>query len=265
MIASQGGNFLINIVDHFTSGKRIELFQFQDGLYGASFLEVRADQNEQQGVYFVDGWPYIPGGHNVPVVLDFNGDGVKFLSDMGQRLQIDVDGDRKRDATDWIDGNDALLVLDRNGNGRVDLDTDISFLGDLRGAGSDLEGLLSFDDNGDGYIDGSDSIFAQLQLWFDVNQNGRSERQELFTLEQHGVSRIGLEILEHARLRGDNPDSQILGYSTVEMISGVTIRAYDVAFAFDTGAGDIQSQTIHESPSGMIKAGLESLGELFVC
>jgi hypothetical protein len=46
--------------------------------------------------------------------------------------------------------------------------------------------------HGDGLITTSDTIFASLRLWRDLNHNGLSETVELFRLEAMGLKTIAL-------------------------------------------------------------------------
>ncbi|MDX1253073.1 MAG: LysM peptidoglycan-binding domain-containing protein [Gammaproteobacteria bacterium] len=56
-----------------------------------------------------------------PLVLDLNGDGVK-LTDYGSNpVLFDIDNDGgSQEVTGWVSPQDGILVMDRNGNGRID-------------------------------------------------------------------------------------------------------------------------------------------------
>ena len=159
-------------------------------------------------------------------------DGVSLVDANKSRVRWDVDGDGKAERVGWTSGEDALLVLDRNGNGRIDGFNELSFLGDFRGAGSDLEGLLAYDDNRDGVISAADEIYSRLQLWHDRNSDGVSEPHELVSLAAAGISSIGLEIRDLLKLDQSVPSNQILGWSEVGLSDGRVLRAFDVGFYY---------------------------------
>ena len=54
-----------------------------------------------------------------PLALDLDGDGIETRGADGTVL-FDHNGDGMRTGTGWVRSDDALLVLDRNGNGTID-------------------------------------------------------------------------------------------------------------------------------------------------
>jgi hypothetical protein len=106
----------------------------------------------------------------------------------------------------WTEaGNDeGWLVLDRNRNGRIDDGSEL--FGSFTMQPPPLDGALEngflalkmFDDpiyggNGDGFIDASDSVYATLREWRDLNHDGQTDAGELKTLQQVGIGRISLD------------------------------------------------------------------------
>ena len=59
-------------------------------------------------------------GRYDPLVLDLNGDGVTSIALDNSTAHFDLDGDGFAEKTGWIDGSDGFLVLDKNGNGKID-------------------------------------------------------------------------------------------------------------------------------------------------
>src|SRR5262249_27534532 len=80
-------------------------------------------------------------------------------------------------------------AIDRNGDGVI---TESDELFGPKTGTNGFEALKKLDFNGDGVIDKEDPAFAKLLLWRDVNGNGKSEKSELFTLEQMGVESLNL-------------------------------------------------------------------------
>lgn len=121
-----------------------------------------------------------------PLVLDLAGNGfsTRGLSDA---LRFDLNADGRQDRISAPRGDDALLALDRNGNGRIDDGREL--FGDQHGAVNGFAELARFDDNKDGRIDAEDMIFNQLSLLhFDA-----SGRQQRTSLAQAGVGAIRLQ------------------------------------------------------------------------
>lgn len=50
--------------------------------------------------------------------------------------------------------------------------------------------LRGIDSNADGFIDAVDAKFSDLRVWRDLDSDGRSDGNELFTLDELGISRI---------------------------------------------------------------------------
>ena len=121
-----------------------------------------------------------------PLVLDLAGNGFS-TSGLLRPTRFDLDADGRTDSVSMPSGDDALLALDRNGNGRIDDGREL--FGDQHGAANGFAELARFDDNGDGRIDAADAVFDQLRLLrFDA-----LGRQHLQTLDEAGVSAIDLQ------------------------------------------------------------------------
>lgn len=229
LVIETTSGFKLHIVDHYSTG-RVEVFEFSDGTFAASHLERYAEPGDD-GCYDEQGTPIPCGGQFLaPVVLDLAGNGLKFTSVDKSRVHFDLDGDGRLDRIAWLKGkDDAILVMDRNSNGQVDGAAEFSFVKDLAGAASDVEGLLAFDSNRDGWLTSTDSSFGKFKLWLDRNANGVSDKGELFSLDILGITAIGLEIFERSRLDPSDSSSQLLGNSRVVFRGGWSVNAYDVA------------------------------------
>ena len=121
-----------------------------------------------------------------PLVLDLAGNGFTTRG-LDDAVRFDLTGDGRPESISAPKGDDALLALDRNGNGRIDSGKEL--FGDQHGASNGFAELSKYDDNRDGRIDRQDSVFEQLSLLrFDAQ--GRQQQQ---TLAEAGVSAIHLQ------------------------------------------------------------------------
>lgn len=128
-----------------------------------------------------------------PLVLDLAGDGIN-LTRAGEGAIFDIDADGRLDSTAWVQGDDALLVHDRNGNGSIDDGTEL--FGDQNGAANGFIELAKHDNNKDGRIDRLDPIYKALKLYQDLNGNGRIEKNELSGLEEMGIKALNLNFIQ---------------------------------------------------------------------
>ena len=118
-----------------------------------------------------------------PLVFDLDGNGVT-LSSVENGIYFDMDADGTRDKTAWVSGGDALLALDRNGNGRIDDGSEL--FGEQNGARDGFAELARFDQDGNGVIDANDNIFNSLIL---LRADGGMSR-----LRDEGITAIKLDI-----------------------------------------------------------------------
>ncbi len=173
----------------------------------------------------------------LPVVFDLDGDGVELISFYDSSVFFDMNNDGVRERTGWVGADDGLLVLDRNVNGLIDDASEISFVGDFAGANTDIEGLKAYDTNNDDKIDANDDAFGAFKIWRDINSDGVSQSNELFSLEQLGITEIDLNIQVANQLLEGSVDNAITGTVTYSTSYGYVGEAADVAFAYDSGDG----------------------------
>ncbi|WP_263854108.1 cadherin domain-containing protein [Sphingomonas parva] len=176
-------------------------------------------------------------GLAAPIIFDLDGDGQTIVALKDSATTFDMVGDGRLRKTAWADSGDAFLVRDRNGNGVVDGIGEISFVADKAGAKTDLEGLVAFDGNGDGVLDGDDASFVGFSAWVDGNANGRTDAGELLSLAQAGITSISLAGTATGKTAADRKNGEsvifnIAGFSR----DGVNGRLSDVGLAFDTAA-----------------------------
>ncbi len=150
-----------------------------------------------------------------PLVLDLDGDGLE-ITPLSQGVQFDGNGDTIRTNTSWIDADDGLLVLDRNGNGAIDsgreLFGDETLLADGKKAAHGFAALAELDVGGaanatggagDGVFDAKDAQYTNVRIWRDLNQDGISQASEMQTLAQAGIASVKLTSIKTDTNYGD--------------------------------------------------------------
>ncbi len=174
------------------------------------------------------------GGEFPPIVLDLDGDGVELLRLVESDVWFDVDSDGTLEQVGWAAPDDGILTLDRNGDGVINDGSEVSFLNDVDGATSDLEGLAAFDTNENGFLDAADERWAEFYVWRDANSDGVSQTGELFTLDQLGVAALSLArtLTDNGAPEGEHYENIITATSEYILTDGTVRETADVAFGY---------------------------------
>ncbi|WP_162559093.1 cadherin domain-containing protein [Sphingorhabdus sp. EL138] len=180
-----------------------------------------------------------------PIVFDLDGTGIR-AADI--TVSFDIDGDGTKDQTGWIGGGQGFLALDRDGDGLITHGAEISFIQDLPGARTDLEGLSAFDSNGDNVFDAQDARFGEFLVWQDANENGISEAGELLSLPDAGI--VSIALVGTSQQQSDEGNIGILGTSTFTRTDGTTAAVGDVALRWER----ISEPAVTQFPSNTVFA-----------
>ena len=137
------------------------------------------------------------------IAIDIGNDGIS-ISDMPgnvgsdldslrhqQVARFDVDGDGFREASQWIAPSEAILGIDRSGNGALDDGSELFNAADTPFDQHGIPSLAYFDANGDGLVNRDDPAFRQLRLWVDLDGDGSSGALEVFDMDMRPVALAG--------------------------------------------------------------------------
>jgi hypothetical protein len=174
-----------------------------------------------------------------PIMINLKNNTANYhLTTRRDGVWFDIDADGTMDRVAWTepDSEVALLVLDRNGNGRIDdggeLFGSVTSLSTGGTAVTGFDALLDLDGGpalSDGRIDSTDAVYQSLRLWFDRNHNGVSEAGELESLSSAGLVSIYTGYLESLRRDRNGNAYRFVGQANV-MKHGVQVprRVFDV-------------------------------------
>lgn len=189
---------------------------------------------------------------NDPIVIDFDRDGLSFVDIERSSARFVVDGLSRRSA--WIGAREGILAFDANQDGQVNGLEEIAFGAHVGQPGlSDLQALqeLMFDQNQDAVFDAQDSKWVQFLIWRDLNGNGVSDTGELQSLEDAGVR--GLYLNANVLNRAAGVDVRVRGYTRVLMDDGSLRQAADVWLGLEN---------LDAAASGIAEASMQQASQL---
>ncbi|MFY5900444.1 hypothetical protein ACOT9W_18455, partial [Acinetobacter pittii] len=172
-----------------------------------------------------------------PLILDLDGDGIETIAhNKLNGALFDNDADGLKTATGWVSSHDGLLVFDRNADGIINDGTEVfgdnTYLKNSEKAENGFDALADLDTDKNGKIDANDEDFAKLRVWRDLNQDGKSQENELFGLADLGIKSLNIAYNNtNTTLAGNNILVQVSSY---EKTDGSTFKMGDVNFSFDS-------------------------------
>lgn len=195
-----------------------------------------------------------------PLVIDLGHEGI-LLTSVDNGVYFDLDNNGFAERTAWVGPEDGFLVLDRNGNGKIDnggeLFGDQVILKNGSKSESGFEALSEVDENNDGIIDINDNQFSSLMVWIDINQNGISEQNELTSLDKLSITSISLDYQEIGDIDGKT-GTVISRESNVSFINDTTRKISEHWFKVNSR----DSQDLHDYGDGVIVTSVESFGNI---
>ncbi len=173
-----------------------------------------------------------------PLFVDFRKDATDYdiLSSQKDGVMFDIlgaNGGYKKSQISWFGkGHFGLLALP-NAKGQVEnidqLFGDNTMGPDKKFAENGFLALAKHDSNGDKVIDQYDKVFSKLRLWFDLNRDGKADRNELKTLDEMRLVAIDLDY-DHNFYEKDKYGNEIKFKSVVKFKSGRLRSIFDVWF-----------------------------------
>jgi VCBS repeat-containing protein len=174
--------------------------------------------------------PNVQSGAKKPIAIDLNGDGFHFTDVDDSNVFFDVNGDGWRRRMAWNNPQDGLLAYDKNGDGKISDFDEISFVPYDTNGQSDLESLrLAFDTNHDGVFSAADAKWNAFGVWQDADSDGVSDPGEFRTLNDLGISQIGLT--SDGRFQVIDGQS-VHGTATATRTDGSTLAIADVTLRY---------------------------------
>ena len=155
------------------------------------------------------------------------------LTGLDDPVQFDIRAIGRKYTMGWtVSGADiAFLALDRNGNGMIDDGSELfgnaTALPDGKRAPNGFVALGQYDENHDGVIDKSDSIWNALLLWVDRNHDGISQAGELTPISATAITSILLS--DHWTGRRD-PAGNLFRYEALVRVGNRLETFYDIYF-----------------------------------
>ena len=215
-----------------------------ENVFGSISLDVKLQKIQSQSVDSCEEEDLLENGGNMiefegkyvninvflrfmdPIVLDLDGDGFDLRS-VEDGVIYDIAGNGSEVQTGFVQGDDALLFLDSNGDGFCTSGKEL--FGNQEGAANGFAELSEYDENNDGVINEEDSVYKDLKVWNDLNGDGKSQADEIRTLEEAGVSELSLG---YEDTDVDNAGNKITQQGTFSRNDGTVGRMVDVDFRY---------------------------------
>lgn len=174
-------------------------------------------------------------GNDSVQVTDLPGDVGSDLDSLRTQhvARFDVDGDGYREATQWIAPTEAILGIDRSGNGLIDNGSELFNGADTPFDQHGLASLAYLDANGDGLITKDDPAYRQLRLWIDLDGDGSAGQLEVYDLQMRPVA-LSHDVVASEGLAAMAVDAIDIATSTMHFADGSTSQLVQQALLAHT-------------------------------
>ena len=173
------------------------------------------------------------GGGAEPLILDLNGDGARstrlgYGAGQLSHTYFDMDNDGFAERTAWVSSGDGLLVMDKNGNGKIDNQNEL--FGNNATYADGFANLKQYDSNNDNKMTSADAQWNNLRVWVDADGDAVTDAGELKTLAQLNITQINLNA---TALTNTFDNENEVGATGTFVMNGQTRQVNDVWFRVD--------------------------------
>ena len=130
-----------------------------------------------------------------PLIIHFGNEESIVLTNLDNGVNFDLDANGFDEKTAWIGTEEGFLAYDRDENQSIDngseLFGDRFLMSNGKTSSNGFEALASLNENDDFVINKDDTAFFKLSVWFDRNHNGKTEKNELKSLDDLNIISIG--------------------------------------------------------------------------
>ena len=141
-------------------------------------LEMRRTFMERNELHLRAGDP----AEKDPLIINYDGNAAELTN---KKYAFDIDSDGKEDNIPFVKPGSGFLILDKNGDGRINNGSE------LFGAktGNGFAELSMHDNDKNGWIDENDPVFEDLGIW----TKSRSGEDNIYSLKQKDIGAIYLQ------------------------------------------------------------------------
>ncbi|WP_409498143.1 hypothetical protein [Pseudomonas fragi] len=142
-----------------------------------------------------------------PLILDLDGSNVKLTNPHVSPVHFDMNNDGEKVQTGWSSTDEGIVVLDLDGNGKIDNVSELmsEYFGAEQGSRDSpskktfdnaFDALRSLDSNKDLKFDNQDERWGDARVWVDANHDGQSRVESTGTSELHSLDELSISQID---------------------------------------------------------------------